>query len=57
MVDIESFADNKINVIEKYEISFEKDRKNCNKHFLPLNQCFKGFLYEVFKSSDCVVKG
>ena len=61
----EAFADNKINLNEKLETCFGKDRKHCVKRrkcwspvFSPFpTMLSKAFSFRVVKSQDCVVKG
>ena len=61
---LKGFADVKINVTKKIEISFSEGRKHCGKRrkcwlpaFSPFPRMFsKGFLFSVFKSWDFVVR-
>ena len=59
-----AFADDKINLNEQQKFILglvenivEKGENAGNQHFLLFPQCFfKGFLYRVVKSRDCVAK-
>ena len=62
---LRTVSDDKINVVEKIEICFEKGRKHCGKRrkcWLPAFSPFstmisKGFFHRIVKSSHCLVDG